>query len=118
MIQETIAQLITDALGKLELEGEVVLEHPADLAHGDFSCNIAMVAAKDSGKNPYELAEQISTEIQKKWTPRVHFLEKIEVAGPGFINFHLSEDFFTETILHVQKVPELWGKTTRTQERK
>lgn len=101
-IQQTIKDLVTTSLKELGVDGEVSLEHPSDLAHGDFSCNIAMVLAKQVGENPRELAEKIVAAI-----PRHEDIAKTEVAGPGFINFHLSEYFFTRTTSEVSKD---WGR--------
>ena len=102
MIRNELTTCITEALSALNLSGEIVLEHPADITHGDFSCNIAMVLAKDAGKNPRELAEAIVVAL-----PQHDDVAKVEIAGPGFINFHLSEDFFTRT---TGEITDAWGK--------
>jgi len=101
-VNETIQSNVKEALEVLGLEGEIVLEHPSDLTHGDFSCNVAMALAKETGKNPRELAQEIVAVL-----PQHADIAKVEVAGPGFINFHLSEDFFTNT---TGGVTENWGK--------
>ena len=101
-ITNEIMNAITDVLYTLSLEGDVVLEHPADLTHGDFSCNVAMVLAKAAGKNPRELAEQIVDAL-----PQHDDIERVEVAGPGFINFYLSRHFFAKT---TQSISAAWGK--------
>jgi arginyl-tRNA synthetase len=85
--------------------GVFTLEHPADLAHGDFACNVAMVAAKQVGKNPKVLADEIVAEIK---TPSAFghsplaggesFIESVTIAGPGFINMKLSKSFFEQEI--------------------
>ncbi|MAZ67449.1 arginine--tRNA ligase [bacterium] len=106
MVRETVTKLVAEALQKIGLEGEVELEHPSDLSHGDFSCNIAMVLAKETGKNPRELAEEVVQNISEH-----EDIEKVEVAGPGFINFHLSEDFFTEQTAHVLSQEKQWGNS-------
>lgn len=71
-----------------------VLEHPTDLSHGDYACNVAMVAAKQAGKNPRELAELVAGILQSQENDMI---QTISVAGPGFINITLSQKFFTET---------------------
>jgi arginyl-tRNA synthetase len=96
-IQDKIQNLIKEALVKLDIKSEVsfAIEHPADMKMGDYSTNVAMVFAKQLGMNPKELAEKIVHEI----SPKSDFgLEKIEVAGPGFINFYLSKKFFTGSL--------------------
>ena len=106
-MQETIRQTIIKALQELDIESvDFVVEHPADLAHGDYSCNVAMVAAKKLGKNPRELAET----IVKKLEGMIDDVEKLEVAGPGFINVHLSRDFFKNKIVRANELANDWGK--------
>ncbi len=94
-VQEIIIDLINDAVTKFKFteDVDIILEHPADLAHGDYSCNIAMRLAKELGKNPKELAQEIA-----KGLPENKYIDRVEVAGPGFINFYLSEDFIEQSI--------------------
>src|SRR4051794_2318259 len=65
-------------------QSRVVVEPPRDAAHGDMATNSAMVLAKDAGRNPRELAEAIAAKLRND-----DVLEKVEVAGPGFINITL-----------------------------
>lgn len=83
-----------------------VVEHPADLAHGDYSTNVAMVCAKRVGKSPREIAESFITALEGK-IPQV---ARLEIAGPGFINFHLTRDFFSEKITEIHSQGDAWGK--------
>lgn len=76
------------------------IEHPTDLSHGDYSSNVAMVAAKKAGTNPRELAEKVAQALEKKLPKGI---SKIEVAGPGFINFYLKSDFFSDQIKGIIK---------------
>lgn len=82
------------------------VEHPADFAHGDYATNVAMVCAREMGKSPREIAEQFRVELDGK----ISFVEKIEIAGPGFINFHLSRNFFSEKIAEANAQSDLFGK--------
>ena len=92
-MNEVIRTAITDVLTELGIEtSDFVIEHPADLSHGDFACNVAMIAAKQLGKNPRELAEENVAKLEGQ----IEYVEKIEIAGPGFINFHLARDFFVQ----------------------
>lgn len=68
-----------------EEELEVKIDYPRDKSHGDYSCNAAMILAKKIGMNPREVAEKIKNELGK-----VSGVEKVEIAGPGFLNFFLS----------------------------
>ena len=67
---------------------EINLEHPTDPKFGDYSTNIAMVLAKQQKTNPNELAEKIISKIKAD-----NMIEKLEVAGNGFINVFLKEEF-------------------------
>src|SRR3989344_8809600 len=105
MIQEKLDGLIKQTLKNLGIEaGEIVLEHPADLAHGDYSTNVALVYAKELKEKPRELAERIVAELKKGQTSNLErglTFEKIEVAGAGFINFYLSPGFFAESMAEI-----------------
>lgn len=94
---------VLEALGIIDVD--FVVEHPADLAHGDYATNVAMVCAKRLGKSPREIAEQFRVALDGKIPQVTH----IEIAGPGFLNFHLSRDFFTEKITGVLSSPHTWG---------
>lgn len=112
-MQEVLHTAIIDTLKKLGLpEVEFTVEHPSDLAHGDYACNVALVVAKEAGKAPREVAGELSAALNGQ----IEYIEKIEVAGPGFINFHLSRDFFTKEIERALKAGEQWGKNNKLSE--
>ena len=67
------------------------LETPKNRDFGDFSTNAAMVGAKIAGKNPRELANEILPKLQE-----LDFIENVSVAGPGFINIKIRDDFIFE----------------------
>ncbi len=73
-------------------EEKIKLEHPSDINFGDYSTNIAMVLAKHDGKNPRELAEMLRSQILDIRS-REDMIEKVEVAGAGFINFYLKPEY-------------------------
>lgn len=99
MIQQELKKTIIDALDKLKIEApEIVLEHPADLSHGDFSTNVALACAKKVGKNPQKLAEEIVRYIVLNKPEQI---AKIEIAGPGFINFKLASKFLGEKVAEI-----------------
>ncbi len=101
-IKKELEELTKASLEKLGLESEVHLEHPEDLSFGDFSTNVAMVLAKSRQQNPKLLAEDIRTGL-----PESELVSKTEVAGPGFINFYLSDKFLKES---VKSINEDFGK--------
>ena len=95
-IKQKIEKLIIDVLKNLSIEvQDINLEHPEDLKNGDYSTNIAMVYAKVSKISPRDLAEKIKLELNKN---KIKEIEKIEIAGAGFINFYLSKEFFVENM--------------------
>jgi arginyl-tRNA synthetase len=96
-MQQEIKNLIKDALLNLNIEvSDIVIEHPEDLKNGDYSTNVALAIAKGVERNPKELAEKIVIEINRLNVDKN--IEKVEVAGFGFINFHLSREFFSKSI--------------------
>jgi arginyl-tRNA synthetase len=108
-IEEKIKNLINNILKNLNVEDvNFSIEHPEDFKNGDYSTNVAMVCAKKMGKNPKELAELLKTEIEKDLSTEI---EKVEVAGPGFINFYLSREFFADSIKDILKEDKNWGKS-------
>ncbi len=105
---DKIKEQIQIALGNLGIEsGSIVLEHPADLKNGDYSTNVAMACAKQAKINPRILAEKIVEELNKN---KISEIEKIEVAGAGFINFYLSREFFTNSVKEILNNKESWGQ--------
>lgn len=107
-MKEIIKNLINNAIKNLQLESVPFnIEHPEDLQNGDYSTNVSLVISKKAGKNPRELAVSIKNEIENDLPIEI---KKIEVAGPGFINFYLSHRFFEQKIDHIIKQKECWGR--------
>jgi len=107
-MKETIKKIIEKSLENLKVgKTDFSIEHPEDFENGDYSTNVAMACAKKVGMNPKELAERIVVEINKILPKEII---KVEVAGPGFINFFLSRDFFTDSVAEVLKQKENFGK--------
>ena len=88
-----------------------VVEHPADLSHGDYSTNVALVLSKQMAKSPREVATELCDAL-KGVIPHV---VKLEVAGPGFINFYLDRKFFAEKVGDILAYPGSWGKNKALQ---
>lgn len=88
-----------------ENELNVILENSKDVNHGDYSTNIAMQLTKLAKKNPRMIAEEIinnfNTEAAK--------VEKIEIAGPGFINFFIKKSAFTQSIKNIIELGKEFG---------
>ncbi len=84
----------------------VVVEHTADLAHGDYATNAALSYAKELGLPPRQLAEKIVAELGA-----IDGVSKIEIAGPGFINFSLAPGTVAATI-EKARAEDMWGANT------
>ncbi|MBZ4642534.1 MAG: arginyl-tRNA synthetase [Deferribacteres bacterium] len=92
-INETLYKLVDnkELLSELTFDVEV----PKDSKNGDFATNVAMKLASMLKKSPRAIAEEIKLKIGDS------FFEKIEVAGPGFINFFVSKSFFYDFLLKI-----------------
>ena len=109
MIQEGIKRAIEGALAELGIKNApIVLEHPAELSHGDYATSVALSASKAAGMNPRQLADAI---VEKLELPAG--VSKTEIAGPGFINFHLTRNFFADSIDAVLALGEGWGRNAQ-----
>jgi arginyl-tRNA synthetase len=93
-MKQHLIQLITEALSTLigrgallaELPENIQIDRTRDKKHGDLASNIAMTLAKRAGLKPRDLADMICAEL-----PASEHVVKTEIAGPGFINFHLGQ---------------------------
>lgn len=107
-MKDQINFLVSVAIKELGFEeADFTVEHPEDLSFGDYSTNIAMVLGKKIGRNPVELAGEIVSVLEKNKSKQIN---KINVAGPGFINFHLTSDFFNETLNDILSQGERYGE--------
>ncbi|MBR3118190.1 arginine--tRNA ligase [Oceanobacillus profundus] len=110
--ENTLKQEIAVAViqAKLATEEElpaIILEKPKDKAHGDFASNIAMQLARIAKKAPRQIAEAIVANLDQSKAS----IEKVEIAGPGFINFFMKNDFLGEIIPTILQAGEDYGKT-------
>lgn len=115
MIAEGIKNLIQQACADLRFNvEEIELEHPENPGHGDYSTNIALVLGKQLNRNPHEVAEEIRKGIlNTKYKILDTSIEKVEIAGPGFINFFLAKAFFTQELPQILKQKEKYGTRLR-----
>lgn len=106
-MKERLENYIKEALKELGIaEVGFALEHPADMAHGDFATNVAMVVAKKLGKDPRTLAEAITAKLKAKNDPDI---TAIDVAGPGFINFKVVPAVFDKELSRAISEGDKWG---------
>ena len=114
-MKHLIQTLLESALSNLpagtlpaELDIPVIeLERTRDASHGDFACNLAMRLSKAARRNPRELAQALIAAL-----PASALLSKVEVAGPGFINFHLSPNAYAQELDSVQQQAANYGHST------
>src|SRR6478609_8520466 len=104
---EIEAAVLKAGLATEEQLPQVVLETPKDKAHGDFSTNMAMQLARVAKKAPRVIAEELVANFDKSKAS----IEKIDIAGPGFINFYMNNSYLTELIPTIVKAGEAYGQT-------
>lgn len=106
-IEITLKNKLLETLSKmgllLTLE-DIVIERSKDVKHGDYACNVALKYAKTLGKNPRLIAEEISNSID------MDGIDKIEIAGPGFINFFMKKDSLRAVVRKIIESDENYGR--------
>jgi arginyl-tRNA synthetase len=112
-LKSNIANLVEQALELLPALADTPemssidqsVERTRDSRHGDFATNIAMRLAKSAGRNPREIAAQIIDHL-----PESEFIDKVEIAGPGFINFHVGSGAFHQELAIILESGETYGR--------
>lgn len=109
MIRQQLREDILKIVGKLELKIEldkVEITRPNDPKNGDFSTNLALklVKGQNDMSSPMELANSLAIKLKD-----LSYIEKLEVANPGFINFHLKKDLILGQIGEVLVQNEKYG---------
>lgn len=99
------AKLTLSYLDDINLQFSV----PQESAHGDYSTNVAMMLTKELRKNPREIASEIISNLNYD----KNIISKIEIAGPGFINFYFTPNYVNEIIKRINSEQERFGKTDR-----
>ncbi len=98
IVKENIYEIIKEAVLRMDenFNLDFRVEIPPNDEFGDFSTNVAMINAKKVKTPPRELAEKITAELNKNEN-----IEKVEIAGPGFINLFLSVDFYQKRLSEI-----------------
>ncbi|MEC1259232.1 arginine--tRNA ligase [Bacillus swezeyi] len=112
-MKDVLKQEIKEAVIKAGLAEEkdipeVVLEVPKDKSHGDYSTNMAMQLARIAKKAPRNIAEEIVSSFDKGKAS----IDKMDIAGPGFINFYMDNQYLTKLIPAVLEAGEAYGETS------
>jgi arginyl-tRNA synthetase len=114
-LKSLIENLVKQAVGTLpgRFRGvepgalEPVVERTRDSTHGDFATNVAMQLAKAARRKPRELAEAIVAAL-----PPSELVDRVEIAGAGFINFHLAAEAYRRELLAVLDARERYGRSS------
>lgn len=110
-LNDAIKKAFASAMEKgLLPQGEVpafTIETPADRSHGDLATNAAMVSARAFRAAPRKIAEAVTSEIDLEGTN----LDRFEIAGPGFINFFYSPEFYGKVLSEIMDKGENYGRS-------
>lgn len=113
--KEQVKETLMAAIGRCVSSGKLpaeplpafLIEIPADSKNGDFASNVAMVSAKAFHMPPRKIAEAIASEAILDGT----FFEKLEIAGPGFLNFYLGKAWYANVVRSVLERGDSYGRT-------
>lgn len=105
LVSAALAGLAQEGLLPDGIEASVEIQRSREKQHGDFACNLALGLAKLTGHKPRELAQLI-----KERLPRSEHVEKVEIAGPGFINFFMTPVSFHAVVLDILDRRESYGR--------
>ncbi|WP_243373918.1 arginine--tRNA ligase [Geotalea sp. SG265] len=114
-MKELLRTLISKGLADCYADGSlssgqfpsIVMETPAHAEHGDFATNVAMLLAKAEKKAPRMVADT----LVRHFTDEAGICEKVEIAGPGFINFHLKDAAWRKSLLDIDRLAGDYGKS-------
>jgi len=114
-MKEQLRTLILDAINTLQKQGDlpgdlnidIHIERTRDSSHGDFACNVAMMLAKAARCKPRDIAEKIVAAL-----PDSDQVERIGIAGPGFINFFINNNAFQQLASQILDAGEAYGRST------
>ena len=113
-MKSLLTQLLSDAVQTLQTQGDlpqdasisIGLERTRDRQHGDFASNLAMVLCKQARSKPRDLAEKLVTAL-----PACEQVTRVEIAGPGFINFYLAPAAYHTAISQVLAQGARYGRS-------
>ena len=112
LLNQALDQLITD--GMIETKPALQITRTKDAAHGDFTCNVAMMLAKQAGKPPRDVAQAIINSFNSQHSA----IEKVDIAGPGFINFFLAQESTLNIINDIISAGDRFGESNAANKEK
>ena len=108
LLDQALEQLAADGL--IETKPSLQITRTKDATHGDFTCNVAMMLAKQAGKPPREVAQAIIDALGKVDSSN-DYIDRIEIAGPGFINFFLAQESTLNIIKDILSAGDSFGRS-------
>ena len=108
-LQDLINKCIQELISKgalNEMPSKIRIDHTKDNSHGDYATNIALMLSKQAKMSPVELAKIIIDQFEQK-----SFIKKIEIAGPGFINFFMSQETSSSIVNEIIDQAALYGSS-------
>ncbi|MFC3912981.1 arginine--tRNA ligase [Pseudaeromonas sharmana] len=105
LLEQCVTNLIAAGVVPADVAPRIQVDNTKDKAHGDLATNLAMLLAKPAGKNPRELAQMIIDAL-----PDSERVAKVEIAGPGFINFYLDSQWLARQVQALAADPRLGVK--------
>lgn len=104
LLQQAVAGIVAQGILESDFIAQIQLERTKDPQHGDFATNLAMMLAKPAKQNPRQLAEKIVAAL-----PADPAVVKVEIAGPGFINFFINPDSQFQIVRQVLEEGSTFG---------
>ena len=108
-LQDLLNKCIQELISKGTLNekpSKIRIDHTKDNSHGDYATNIALMLSKQAKMSPVELAKIIIDQFEQK-----SFIKKIEIAGPGFINFFMSQETSSSIVNEIIDQAALYGSS-------
>ncbi|MEG1662199.1 MAG: arginine--tRNA ligase [Clostridiales bacterium] len=117
--REMIRKMVTDGLDQARAQGtlefaeivDFVVEQPREAAHGDFATNAAMVMAKVCHCSPRNIAALLCQYIETMIATGKSAVAQVEIAGPGFINFRMRENWLAECLREILAEGDDFGRS-------
>ncbi|MFW5444392.1 MAG: arginine--tRNA ligase [Methylococcaceae bacterium] len=104
LIQQSVESLKSEGIFEQDLIPQITIERVRDTRHGDFATNLAMMLAKSAKTNPRQLAEKLVSAM-----PEDPVIFKVEIAGPGFINFFINPESHNDVIKQIHDAGSQYG---------
>ncbi len=112
-MKNKLAYLIADSVAACTQKGllpdvnlpQIEIEVPANPDHGDYACNVSMILASQAKQNPRKIAQA----IQENLNDTEGIIEKIQIAGPGFLNFMIKDDLWRKILWNILDQKEKYG---------